>query len=73
MPILIYTTLVQNKFNKLVKANNILKSDLKKEASLPEEVRLQLNKFKKWGVILLITILVWILAFGINAKFCEIS
>ncbi len=73
LPILIYTTLVQNKFNKLVKANNIHKSQLKNDASLPEEVRLQLYQFKKWGVILLITILIWMLAFGVNAKFCEIS
>ena len=73
LPILIYATRVQNKFNKLVKANNIHKSQLKNDASLPEEVRLQLYQFKKWGVILLITILIWMLAFGVNAKFCEIS
>lgn len=72
LPILIYTTLVQNKFNKLIKVHNIHKSQLKNETSLPEEVRLQVYQFKKWGVILLIVVLIWMLAFGVNAKFCEI-
>lgn len=73
LPILIYTTMVQNKFNKLVKANNIHKSQLKNDTTLPEEVRLQLYLFKKWGIILLIVILIWMLAFGVSAKFCELS
>lgn len=71
LPIAIYTMLVQNKFNRLMKAHKIEKAKLKDEAGLPAEVRKQLKELKKWAYTLLGVMLVWIFAMGLAIKFCS--